>query len=52
MLRIEPWRIQVVRGRDLRSILWRPKARGPGVVGGLGGVSGPRAESGDAPAAR
>ncbi len=26
VLRLQPWRIQVVRGRDLRSTIWRPAA--------------------------
>ncbi|MFB8006292.1 pyridoxamine 5'-phosphate oxidase family protein [Nocardia sp. NPDC056000] len=26
ILKLEPWRIQVIRGRDLRSILWRAPA--------------------------
>jgi general stress protein 26 len=35
VLRIEPWRIQVVRGRDLRSTIWKP-ARGERAVGNGG----------------
>ncbi|GAA3298866.1 hypothetical protein GCM10020295_35520 [Streptomyces cinereospinus] len=28
VIRIDPWRVQLVRGSDLRSTIWRPAAAG------------------------